>query len=151
MRTVNWIVKVFLEQLTHLGGLVFYCIWLGLLLVAGQIQIFTGLLVSLIMVMGLGVIIRIIHFRNRPKPQRHANWLEKLDAASFPSLHAMRAVSLAFWGSLMLNSIVGTVYLFLLALLVIASRVILKKHFISDVFWGAVFSLIINLIVWWLV
>jgi len=144
------ILRVLFGQLTQFGGLVFYVAVLGLLLLLNQMRIFLALLASLVACMGLAVLIRSFYFKARPERMKHSNFLERMDASSFPSIHSMRSVSLAFWLSVYFGSSLIAVYLVSLAVLVILSRIILKKHDVSDVFFGMVFSLAINLLIWWL-
>jgi membrane-associated phospholipid phosphatase len=145
------VLRILVEQLTHLGGLVFYCILLGFFALSGRRGILLALLLSLIACMGFAVLIRLLYFKPRPKRIKHSNLLERLNASSFPSIHSMRALSLAFWLSLHFSSLVIAGYLVGLALLVMVSRLVLKKHDILDVFWGMVFSFGINLLIWWLI
>ena len=144
-------VRIILDQLTQFGGLIFYGIVLGLLFLLSEWGIFFALLISLVACMGLAVLIRSFYFKARPKKLKHSNFLEKLDASSFPSIHSMRSVSLAFWLSIHFGSSLIAIYLVILAMLVMISRISLKKHDVSDVFFGMMFSLGINLLIWWLI
>jgi membrane-associated phospholipid phosphatase len=87
------------------------------------------------------VLIRLAWFRKRPEAQKYKNWLEKIDASSFPSLHAMR--SAVFWSLLALFFNQIALYLaFAVVIISIAwTRVWLKRHHPSDVAAGLAIGL----------
>jgi len=133
------------KQITDLGGLIFYGLVIMSFLILGEWAMFWNLTVSIILMMVLAVGIKYFYFKERPKKQRKNNLLERLDASSFPSIHAMRVFSLAFWLSIFFNNPIFTVYLSITALIILYSRIYLKKHYLGDVVWGIIFSTIINL------
>lgn len=45
-----------------------------------------------------GSIIKLCHYKDRPEPQPHSNWREKIDASSFPSIHTSNSLIAAFRG-----------------------------------------------------
>jgi membrane-associated phospholipid phosphatase len=75
----------------------------------------------------------------RPVPMQYSSWIEKIEAGSFPSIHSSRwMVFVGFAlaeGVTQANSAVFFV-LFVLAILVGISRVILRKHYWRDVLAG---------------
>lgn len=143
--------KIVFKQITDLGGLIPYCIFLIMFLILGYNDIFWRLLISIISIMVIAVAIKISYFKRRPnKQKRTGNIVEKIDASSFPSIHAMRTLSLVFWLSIFFDNLVLTSYISIIGLLVIYSRIYLRKHYWSDVIFGMLFSLIINLAIWWI-
>jgi membrane-associated phospholipid phosphatase len=80
--------------------------------------------------------IKIIFFKDRPQKKDHHNILEKIDAGSFPSIHSARAcfVFLVIYSLVSLN--LAKLALVLLILIVGASRILLKKHYIIDIIGG---------------
>ena len=143
--------KVFYKQITDLGSLTFYVFVMIFCLIIAKTTLFRNLLISLVLVMVVSVLVKCFYFRERPKKQKKNTFLERLDAASFPSIHSMRVFSLAFWVSMLSNNIYLNVYVSIIALAVMYSRVYLKKHYLSDVIGGVVLSAIINLGIWWFV
>ncbi len=91
----------------------------------------------------LGSIIKIIFPKTRPNGQKYSNTLEKIDAGSFPSLHAARIslvyLTLSYTAVLLVMQI-----LFLLIIPLVAySRVTLKKHFWTDIIGGLIMGSLI--------
>jgi len=91
----------------------------------------------------IGSAIKFFDFRNRPKKERYANVLEKIDAGSFPSLHVAR-VSFVFISLIFLISDPITRWVLALLIPVVAfTRIKLKKHYITDTIAGFVLGVIL--------
>ncbi len=113
----------------------------------GVTKTFYILLVALIVNEVFASIIKIVFPKKRPDGQTYTTILEKIDAGSFPSLHASRTtlVYLTLFSS---TDIIPIKAVFLLVIvLVILSRILLKKHFWIDVLGGFVLGLLIWIIV----
>jgi membrane-associated phospholipid phosphatase len=129
----------FMKDFSAFGGLIFY---LSLLFVTFFYlpEIFLKLLLGFMIIMGLGVVIRLIYFKNRPHKEKHHNFIEKIDASSFPSLHTARIVLIGLTlinfdlrlSYLMIPLILGTSY----------ARIYLRRHDLVDVLGGAVLGII---------
>lgn len=93
----------------------------------------------------IGSAIKTAFPKARPNKQTYKNLVEKIDAGSFPSIHASRA-AIVFLSLLFLTA-TGKILLFILyPLLIIAigySRVVLKKHYWTDVIAGWILGTII--------
>lgn len=93
----------------------------------------------------------IKYFWHKPRPngQQYKNGFEKIDAGSFPSIHASR-IALVYLSLGFLHYKFGNELLFLLFLLIIIvvgySRTFLKKHFWTDVLAGWTLGTIQSLI-----
>ncbi len=92
--------------------------------------------------LGVTVGIRLLYFKNRPAVQEYHNWIEKLDASSFPSLHTARIIFLAMTLSFFFEQEVVSIFLILLALSVAYSRVYLQKHDWMDLLGGLFLGII---------
>ncbi len=138
----------FFAQVTHLGDLIYYGIICLLALALGAYTLFLQLAASVILMMGIAIVIKALYSKDRPIPQKKGNLIELLDSRSFPSVHAMRMTALAFWLALYFAQALITLYLVLVAAIVIYSRVYLKKHYWTDVLGGILLALIIDLAVW---
>jgi len=115
-------------------------------IVLGTSSIFYKLLIALLVNELIGSLIKIIFPKKRPNKQTYNSLIEKIDAGSFPSIHASR-ITLTYL-TLFLNTdilITKIVYIFVI-LFVIISRVLLKKHFVIDVIGG----FIIGFIIWFI-
>ncbi len=104
------------------------------------------LLVALAINELLGSVIKIVFPKTRPNGQEYSNLIEKVDAGSFPSLHAAR-ISLVYLTMFSFAELLVLKILFLLVIAFVAvSRVNLKKHFWTDVAGG----LVIGSLIWYL-
>ncbi len=121
-------------------------IFVPFIILGSSSTIFHTLLVALLVNEVIGSLIKIIFPKKRPNKQTYKNILEKIDAGSFPSIHASR-ITLTYL-TLFSNTEITNhkiVYIFII-IMVIISRVLLKKHFIIDVIGGFVIGFIIWLI-----
>ena len=94
----------------------------------------------------IGSLIKYFFHKPRPDGQEYKGILEKIDAGSFPSLHASR-ITIVY---LTLFSYVTDIYiqvaLLFMMIAVMISRVLLKRHFITDIVGGFV----IGAVLWWI-
>ena len=98
----------------------------------------------------------IKYFWHKPRPngQEYANRLEKIDAGSFPSIHASR-ISFVYCSLGLTAYETGAAWMLLVCLAVIItvgySRIFLKKHFLVDVLAGYGFGIFwATLLYFWL-
>lgn len=113
----------------------------------GNSSNFYTLLLALLVNEVIGSIIKIIYPKKRPNKQTYNTLLEKIDAGSFPSLHTSR-ITLTYL-SLFSNTtqLEIKIVLILAISLVILSRIVLKKHFWTDVLGG----FILGVAIWYLI
>jgi len=103
------------------------------------------LIIGLAILYFVVVLIRHVWHRDRPTPRAYTNWLERIDASSFPSLHSARSAFLALliWtrfpplGGLLLVLVFLTGY----------SRYATKHHHVSDIVAGYALGLLVFLAV----
>lgn len=107
------------------------------------VMLFYALVISYI----ISLSIRSIYFKDRPKKQKYTNFIDKLDASSFPSMHTMRIVILLVIFSMFFKRIDLAILFFAMSLIVAVSRSVIKKHFWSDIIGGYIFGLIIGYLV----
>ncbi len=126
-----------IEDLSALGAMPCYALVALLMLALGDGELFVmllaGALVSYAVVFG----IRLAYFKERPRREPHTGLLERLDASSFPSLHAYRATMLAALLGYLYPSWEMGALLCAYALAVMATRVLLRRHDIWDLLCGA--------------
>jgi membrane-associated phospholipid phosphatase len=136
-----------LKDISSFGGLPLYIFVSLLFLFLGFIGVFYQLIIALFLVYVIFFVVRSIYFKERPKKVKYKNWLEKIDANSFPSAHALRATILG----LIIISFFNNNYINLLILFTILlegfMRVKLKQHFWSDVIFGWIFGALIWLLI----
>jgi len=127
-----------MRDLTALGGTPFYLLLTLTILFIDQrifIDLIFGFIVTLVIVVG----IRTFYFKSRPNKQKYNNFIEKIDASSFPSWHSARIIFLVFalTSFLHLRIIFG-----LIAVGVMYSRIYLKKHDSVDILGGVILGLV---------
>jgi len=132
-----------LNELTSLGGMVFYLINIVILLAKGlYIHVF-WLIIGLIMILGSFYLIRFFYFKERPvKKKKGKSLLTRLDASSFPSVHAARITFLCITYIYLINEIYFRILFIFIWVLVLLSRYLLKKHYLIDVVVGSLLSVI---------
>jgi membrane-associated phospholipid phosphatase len=135
----NILLKKFFEEITFLGGLFFYIFLIVLFLILGKEDYALKLFLSLLVIYFLTLVIRIFYFKPRPEKMKYSNFIEKIDASSFPSVHSARTTFLVLFSffSFFLNS-VYLILVLILWFLVLYSRVYLKKHDITDLLGGII-------------
>lgn len=101
------------------------------------------LLTTFIIIEIMGSLIKLIFNKIRPNKQRFTNILEKIDAGSFPSIHSTRVILIALSIYPLLSSTIALFFLALVVILVGISRVVLKKHYVTDVIAGYIFGFLV--------
>lgn len=110
-----------------------------------DLSTFYHLLIALLINEALGSLIKILFPKKRPNGQSYNTILEKIDAGSFPSLHAAR-ITLVYLTLFSASVLISHKIIFLsIIVLVILSRVKLKKHFWADVVGG----FLMGGFIWW--
>jgi undecaprenyl-diphosphatase len=139
----NIIIRKIFEELTFFGGIAFFMFLVVLFWLFEKTDILIKLILGLILIYAITFVIRLFYFKPRPKRIGYKNYLEKIDASSFPSVHAARAIFLCFSIILAfnLNWILNS-FVILLAILVIYSRIYLLKHDIVDAIGGILLGLL---------
>ena len=143
------VLNVFMQDISALGGSIFYFFIVIFAFISNQILLTIHLVITYVLFMCLIILIRAIYFKNRPKKQKHTvNFLDKIDASSFPSAHATRItvllISLLLFFSLNLKLLI---FFSLLTLIILYSRFYLKKHYLIDLVGGVIFGFICSFIV----
>ena len=111
-------------------------------IVLGPSTVFFKLLAALLVNEVFCSLIKLFFPKKRPIVQAHNSLLEKIDAGSFPSIHTSR-ITLSFLTLFALSqSVEVKVVLILAIIIVMISRVLLKKHFWIDVLGGFFIGLI---------
>jgi undecaprenyl-diphosphatase len=106
--------------------------------------------ISLLLARSAGAITKLCFFRDRPLPMQSDTFWKRINAGTFPSLHTIIVTITSmtvFWGVVFLGF---PHYLFLvyimIALAVGLSRIELKKHYPTDVLFGAMYGVLASCI-----
>ena len=133
----NIIIRKIFEELTFFGGIAFYIFLVGVFFVFGKLDLVLKLILGLVVIYLVTFVIRLFYFKPRPRKIGYKNYLEKIDASSFPSVHVARAVFLCFFMLFLFDlSWVVDFGIIILMILVIYSRIYLLKHDIIDAIGG---------------
>lgn len=138
------------KQITELGSSTLTAI-IALALIFFNKELALRIILGIVGVTIVSYLIKIFFFKPRPKKQSKDTFIERVDASSFPSVHAARITVVAFWLIALFNNLYLIVFAVLIGLLVIYSRVYLKKHYWSDVIGGFIISLIVNISIYFLI
>jgi membrane-associated phospholipid phosphatase len=136
--------------LEDIGALGTHTLFLGstlLCYLAGNIFVAKQLLVAYVVVCALTVITRLLHFKQRPDKAAHKDWMEKIQAGSFPSGHASRATSLFVVVGNFLSAPNFLVVSGLLILAVAGARIKQNKHDIVDAVFGIILGAAVGMAV----
>lgn len=91
----------------------------------------------------IGILVRILYFKERPEKKQYNNILEKIDASSFPSMHASRATILLITLSTYFNfELKITTFLTLIWGTILYARIHKKRHDYKDIIGGTLLGII---------
>ena len=78
---------------------------------------------------------------------KYRGFIEKIDASSFPSIHAARITLLfVFFVKFFFKDLILISLSFMILVMVLSSRIYLKKHYFSDLLGGIFLGLFTSLI-----
>ena len=135
--------KDILRDISSFGSLVFYLFLLAIALVLKKGDLFARMVAGLILIYFITLILRTVYFKNRPVKFSYSSYIEKLDASSFPSLHASRTAFLGSELSKYFGNPIFTAIMVVLILAIACTRVYLRKHDFIDVSAGIVLGILV--------
>src|SRR3989344_748427 len=131
-----------MRDITAFGSVAFYLLVFVLFLAVAPSTawlLFIGLMIIHAVAMG----IRAYSFKNRPEAEKHPTWLDKIDAASFPSIHAARTIFLMFTLNRYLMNYWLMAVMVAVLMLICFSRIYLRKHDVLDLGGGLVLGTLV--------
>ncbi len=132
----------FFKQISSLGSYQAYISYSVLILLTGFINEFVFLIIGLILMYIIAIPIRYFYVKDRPKAKPRNNLIEKISASSFPSLHSTRTIFLLlFLINFFEKEFAISLFLCLIALLILYSRIYRKKHDVADIIGGIVLGI----------
>ena len=141
----------FFRDITSFASLWWYLFISLVFLVIKNYDIFLRLFIGLLLIYFIVVIVRTLYFKHRPTKYSYDSYIEKLDASSFPSLHSSRAVFMSMVLMKFFNSTAISALLAVFVVLIVYSRIYLKKHDLMDVLAGIVVGVVVYFAVGYLV
>lgn len=135
------------KQLSALGSYQFTTIVLLVFLLNENYDYALFLAISYILMKVITIPIKLIFFKERPKPKTYNNIIEKVSASSFPSTHCARITFLfLFFINFFKYKIMLSFFLLIIHLLTCYSRIYTKRHYLIDVLAGILLGTIIWLL-----
>jgi membrane-associated phospholipid phosphatase len=132
-----------IRELGLLGSFVTYLSITVLFLIFREYDFAVKLIIGLIICFVVVTIFRLLRFRDRPKKMTYKNIFQRIDSSSFPSMHAMRSMFLGLMLGSFFNNLLVYLIMIALSLLTGYSRVITKRHHLSDVIFGHVLGVVL--------
>ncbi|MAE13783.1 hypothetical protein CMO92_04410 [Candidatus Woesearchaeota archaeon] len=127
--------KSFVRDMTSFGssyflaGLIIFCLYIDR-------NLAVLLLVAFLISLGIVYLLKKLFFVPRPVPDKPKNFIERIDASSFPSAHSSRAAIFGLQLALWFQDLIFTVLIVIFSLLICWSRIELKRHRLIDVVVG---------------
>ena len=143
-KSTNKLVHMLFRDITTFGGEIFYMLILICTIALSEYSLFWILLWGNVISIIVVILTRTLYFKPRPNKQTYSNWLEKMDASSFPSLHTARIWFLSLMFVQFFEYAISiTTVLILLATTTSYSRIYLKKHDLFDVLAGLILAIVL--------
>lgn len=140
-------IQDFFKQISIFGSYQFYLIITFLFfLLEKQNEVIILLLGFLIMNI-IAIPIRLLFFKQRPKPKPYRNLIEKVFASSNPSMHSSRIIFLVIFLIRYFNKFGINIFLIFFSFLIMYSRIYNKRHYLIDVVAGFTLGLITIILV----
>ncbi len=92
----------------------------------------------------IGIFLKYFFFKERPKKMNYYNFITKIRASAFPSLHSANTF-LLFLLSIYYLDHVYSIFFLIFWFSIAYSRIVLKKHFYIDIFSGMILSIVVFL------
>jgi undecaprenyl-diphosphatase len=139
------LINTFFKQITELGSLVITAV----IILAAYFfhkDIAIRMFIGIIAVTIISIIIKSLFFYERPDKHKIKTLIDRIDASSFPSVHSARITVLVYWFVNYTHNIMTHVTFIIIGVLVLYSRIYLKKHYFRDVLAGMILGLIVSMI-----
>ena len=127
---------IILEDISALGSMVFFGIIFFVFMLLKNWSMSYTLLLGMAMIAIIVTILRALYFKERPEKRNFHSWIEKIDASSFPSMHAARGTFLLLILASYMNIFALNILCGILIISICYSRWRLRKHHISDILVG---------------
>lgn len=112
-----------------------------------QMQLFSWLVYSFLIAFILILVIKTVHYKDRPQKEEFKIFMEKVIASSFPSTHSMTVTGISILMSISFPSPFVITFFSIVCILVYIQRYITKKHFFIDIVGGILSAIVISIFV----
>ena len=141
------ILALLLDDFSAFGSVPFYLLVTLTTFFLGNFTLFSRLAYGFLIGFITILIIKNIHYKDRPQKEEFTIFMEKIVASSFPSSHSMSVTMLAVFLSLAYPLSWVVIMSVSAAILVYSQRYITKKHFMTDIIGGILISVAIAIFV----
>ncbi len=86
--------------------------------------------------------IKFFYYKRRPKQEKYDNFLERINAGSFPSLHSARSSFVFVTLFFLFSNYYLKIVLLLIPIIVGMTRISLKKHYLYDIIAGYIIGIL---------
>lgn len=136
-----------LDDFSLFGSVPFYWfITLGMYFI-GNMLLFSRLAYSWLIGFIIILIVKNVHYKDRPRKEEFSIFMEKVAASSFPSSHSMGITVLAILISLTYPYGWIIAMLGFVSIMVYIQRYITRKHFVIDIIGGILIAIAITIFV----
>ena len=137
------------RDISSLGSLFAYLLILIIFLIQKNYYLAEKLFAGIAIIYSVVIIVKSIYFKERPERYPYSSFIERLDASSFPSMHAIR---ISFLSAILIkyfDNYIMSIAAVILVLMVSYSRIYLKKHDKIDVLAGIFLGVAVYFAVNW--
>lgn len=139
-------VKEMIFDATAFGGLAFFVasiVFAAFFDSRLALQLFAGLALSYLVCFS----IRWVYFRPRPDGSVIEHWYDRVTQSAFPSLHATRVTALGVIAGVFFDDVWMWVFFSVMVFVTAWTRLLLKRHYVSDVIGGVIGGVLIAALV----
>jgi len=147
MKKIKFVTEKMMWHVSALGTTLFMVVLGIAAFLAGKTNLSIQIVAGILIVYAIAFPIKWFFFRDRPAKKKYSNWIERFDAASFPSAHANRAALLLVVLSSFFGNAYMTAFLFLLSILVPYTRIYLQRHRFGDIAFGYLLGIMEGIVI----
>ena len=141
------ILSLILDDFSAFGSVPFYLFVALTAYFIGNVELSSRLAYSFLIGFIAIIIIKNVHYKDRPQKEEFTIFMEKVVASSFPSSHSMSVTILAILMGLAYPFAWLIIMSIFAALMVYMHRYISKKHFMIDIIGGILIGVAITIFV----
>lgn len=136
------IFRLILDDFSMFGSLPFYFLVTISAYFIGNTELFLRLLYCFMLSFLVVLVIKSVHYKDRPQKEEFTIFMEKVIASSFPSTHSMNITILTILLSLAHPYLWLIITFIVLSIIIYTQRYVTKKHFLIDIIGGILIAVI---------
>ncbi len=136
------IFRLLFDDFSFFGSIPFYLFLLLLFFFIGNMDLFFRLLYTFLLSIIVILVIKNVHYKDRPQKEEFTIFMEKVIASSFPSTHSLFVTTIAILVSFAYPVAWVIITSCILSILVYIHRYISRKHFFVDIVGGILIGIV---------